>query len=227
MKILIACEESQRVCMAFRTKGHEAYSCDILKCSGGHPEWHIMQDVLPLINGNCEFSTTDGRKHKIIGNWDMIIAFPPCTYLTAAGACRMYPTNGNIDIARYQKAQEAKEFFMDFYNAHCDKIVIENPKPLKIVDLPKETQRIQPWEYAKDESEFFTKQTYLWEKGVNLLVPLRTNKPLETMPFVNAGTKKANGEYRDKQGCKHSAIERSKTFFGIAAAMAEQWGGLK
>ena len=224
MNVLIACEESQRVCMAFRAKGHEAYSCDVIECSGGHPEWHIMQDVLPLINGNCEFLTMDGKTHKIDGRWDMIIAFVPCTYMTAAGACRMYPKRGIVDIARFKKSQEAKEFFMKFYNADCDKIVIENPKPLRIVGLPKESQRIQPWEYAQDRSEFFTKQTYLWEKGVNPLVPLRVEKPIETMPFVNAGSKKANGEYRDKQGCKFSASERSKTFWGIASAMANQWG---
>ena len=136
----------------------------------------------------------------------------------------MYPTKGNIDVDRFKKSQEAKEFFMMFYSADCDKIIIENPKPLKVVGLPKESQRIQPWEYAQDESEFFTKQTYLWEKGVNLLIPLRTNKPAETMPFVNAGSKKANGEYRDKQGCKFGALERSKTFWGVALAMANQWG---
>lgn len=84
MKILIACEESQRVCCAFRAKGHEAYSCDVVDCSGGHPEWHIKQDVIPLINGNCEFKTCDGTKHDIKGQWDMIIAHPPCTYLTNA-----------------------------------------------------------------------------------------------------------------------------------------------
>ena len=224
MKVLVACEESQTVCKAFRERGHEAYSCDIQEPSGGHPEWHILGDAIAALDGGV-ITTMDVKQHDV-GKWDLLIAHPPCTYLTAAGACRMYPTKGNIDMSRYQKAQEAKEFFMMFYNAHCDKIVIENPKPLKVVDLPKETQRVQPWEYAKDESEFFTKQTYLWEKGVDLLVPLRTEKPIETIPFVNAGSKKANGEYRDKQGIKHTAIERSKTFFGIAAAMAEQWGGV-
>lgn len=84
MKVLVACEESQRVCTAFREKGHEAYSCDIIECSGGHPEWHIMQDVIPLLNGNCEFKTCDGKTHKIESKWDMIIAHPPCTYLTVA-----------------------------------------------------------------------------------------------------------------------------------------------
>ena len=91
MKVLVACEESQRVCIAFREKGHEAYSCDIVECSGGHPEWHIMQDVIPLLNGNCEFETVDGINHKIDGKWDLIIAHPPCTYLSNAGARFLYP----------------------------------------------------------------------------------------------------------------------------------------
>lgn len=82
MKILAACEESQRVCTAFRCLGHEAYSCDIEPCSGGHPEWHIQCDVLPLLDGNCKFQTADGAEHRIDGRWDMIIAFPPCTYMT-------------------------------------------------------------------------------------------------------------------------------------------------
>ena len=86
MKVLVACEESQEVCKAFRAKGHEAYSCDIQECSGGHLEWHIMQDVLPLIDGDCKFETMDGTQHEIIGEWDLLIAHPPCTYITNAGA---------------------------------------------------------------------------------------------------------------------------------------------
>lgn len=98
MKLLVACEESQRVCTAFREKGHEAYSCDLQACSGGHPEWHIMQDVIPLLNGNCEFETVDGTKHKIEGKWDMIIAHPPCTYLTVVG-------NRWFNVERYGERQ--------------------------------------------------------------------------------------------------------------------------
>lgn len=96
MRVLIACEESQAVCKAFRALGHEAYSCDIQECSGGHPVWHIKGDVLPIINGGCEFTTMDGERHVISGRWDMIIAFPPCTYLSNAGACRLYPKRGNL-----------------------------------------------------------------------------------------------------------------------------------
>ena len=91
MNVLIACEESQRVCTAFRERGHRAFSCDIQECSGGHPEWHICGDVLPLINGRCKFETMDGKTHEISDKWDLIIAHPPCTYLSNAGACRLYP----------------------------------------------------------------------------------------------------------------------------------------
>lgn len=226
MNVLIACEESQRVCTAFREKGHNAFSCDIIPCSGGHPEWHIMGDVLKIINGFTLFGTQDDTIHNDLLNcrWDMIIAFPPCTYMTCAGACRMYPKKGVLDPDRYKKSQEAKAFFMEIYNADCDKIVIENPKPLKIVELPEETQRIQPWEFAEAENEFFTKLTYLWEKGVSPLVPLRKAKPEGTKPFVNAGSKKANGEKREMCGIVTTAAERSKTFYGVAQAMADQWG---
>ena len=232
MKVLVACEESQVVCKAFRERGHEAYSCDIIDCSGGHPEWHIKGDVLKVLNPiglpyggvGIAFHTADGQFHIVDGKWDLIIAHPPCTYMSAAGACRMYPQKGVLDEERYKKSQEAKEFFFKIMNADCEKIVIENPRPLKIVGLPEETQRIQPYEYALDESEYFTKLTYLWEKGVPPLVPLRKEKPQGTKPFVNAGSKTSNGEYRKLKGCKSSAKERSKTFFGIGRAMASQWG---
>lgn len=125
MKILVACEESQRVCNELRKLGHEAYSCDIIDCSGGHPEWHIKQDVLPLLNGNCRFKTADGTEHSISGKWDMLIAHPPCTYLSNAGACRLYPKKGQLNQKRYQKGLRAKEFFMKFYNADCEHICIE------------------------------------------------------------------------------------------------------
>ena len=137
MKVLVACEESQTVCKAFREKGHEAYSCDIQECSGGHNEWHIMSDVIPLLNGNCEFETVDGTKHKIEGKWDLIIAHPPCTYLSNAGSTWLYPQKGLISRERLEKGLDAKEFFMEFYNADCEKIVIENPVPNGVYRLPK------------------------------------------------------------------------------------------
>ena len=112
MKALICCEESQVVCKAFRNLGWEAYSCDIEPCSGGRPDWHIQQDILPLINGDCKFKTCDGVEHEIIGQWDLLICHPPCTYISKAGARWMYPTAGNISPERYALAMAAKEFFM-------------------------------------------------------------------------------------------------------------------
>lgn len=137
MQILVACEESQAVTIALRKLGHEAYSCDLIPCSGGHPEWHIQQDVLPLLNGYCFFKTCDGSAHYVLGRWDMLIAFPPCTYLTNASAVRMR-VKGEIVAERYAKAMEAKAFFMSFLSADCAKIAVENPTPLKIVELGKQ-----------------------------------------------------------------------------------------
>ena len=164
MKILVACEESQAVTIAMRKFGLDAYSCDLIPCSGGHPEWHILQDVSPLLNGCCHFKTCDGSEHYVSGRWDMIIAFPPCTYLTNAGAVRMR-VKGEIVVDRYIKAMEA--FFMRFLTADCEKIAVENPTPLKIVDLPPCTQVIQPWQFNHP----YTKRTCLWLKGLPSLVP--------------------------------------------------------
>ena len=220
MKVLVACEESQRVCIAFREKGHESYSCDIIECSGGHPEWHIMQDVIPLLNGNCEFETVDGIKHKIEGKWDLIIAHPPCTYLTNAGACRMYPQKGKIDTNRFAKAMDAKKFFMAFLNAECEKICIENPIPLSVVELPKKTQVIQPYEFGHP----YTKKTYLWLKGLPNLVPTNIVEPVGPYVCGNSEIWKKQAAKGVVYGKEKSAKHRSKTFEGIARAMAEQWG---
>lgn len=219
MKVLVACEESQEVCMAFRNRGHEAYSCDIIDCSGGHPEWHIKQDVLPLLNGYCFFDTVDGKEHFINQKWDMIIAFPPCTYLTNASAVRMR-VKGQIVQERYNKAMEAKEFFTKFLEADCDKIAIENPVPLKIVGLPPYDQIIQPWQFGHK----YSKRTCLWLKNLPLLKP--TNIITEGVtPWVNGGCKDAYGNYRRFQGRKErDPLNRAKTFRGIAEAIAEQWG---
>ena len=162
MEVLIACEESQRVCAAFRERGHEAYSCDIIDQSGGHPEWHIVQDVLPLLNGNCEFKTTDGIKHKIAGKWDLIIAHPPCTYLSNAGAARLYPKKGVLNKERYEKGLEAKEFFLRFVNADCDRICVENPVPSTVYKLPKYSQIVQLHEYG----HHFSKKNVLMDKRI-------------------------------------------------------------
>ena len=129
MKVLVACEESQRVCTAFRERGHEAYSCDVQECSGGHPEWHIMQDVLPLINGNCEFCTLDWTSHWIEGKWDLLIAHPPCTYLSAVTTrhLSLKCTPAERVVERFWKLSESAVFFMQLALADCDRICVENP----------------------------------------------------------------------------------------------------
>lgn len=217
MKILVACEESQAVTKEFRARGHEAFSCDIIECSGGHPEWHIMQDVLPLLNGDCCFTTCDGVRHEVIGEWDMIIAFPPCTYLTNAGARHLWK-NHELNQERYKKGLEAKHFFMMFYNANCERIAIENPTPSRIFELPEKTQVIQPWQFGHP----FTKRTQLWLKGLPELKPTEIVEPERTWC--------PSGSYSKKHGEKHRGMfttdrarNRSKTFPGIAKAMAEQW----
>ena len=167
MKVLVACEESQAVCIAFRKLGHEAYSCDTQECSGGHPEWHIKGDVLPLINGNKPFITMDGDLHAIVGTWDLLIAFPPCTYLTNAGSVRLR-IKGEINKERMAKAVEAKAFFMKFLEADCQKICVENPTPGKIHQWPQYTHASQPWWFGHP----YTKRTCLWLKNLPPPVPL-------------------------------------------------------
>lgn len=217
MRVLVACEESQAVCKAFRELGHTAFSCDLQDCSGGHPEWHIKGDVLPLLNGRCEFKTCDGVEWKISDRWDLIIAHPPCTYMSNAGACRMYPTKGQIDEQRFQKAMEAKAFFMEFYNADCDRIAIENPLPLKCVELPKATQTIQPYQFGNP----FSKKTLLWLKGLPMLEP--TDICESWKPYLPSGTSRNAGTDYNK-GTASGSKKRSVTFEGIAKAMASQWG---
>lgn len=190
--------------------GWEAYSCDVEPCSGGHPEWHICQDVIPLINGNCEFDTADGAHHVIDGKWDLLICHPPCTYLSNAGARHLYK-NHVLNKERYTKGLEAKEFFMKFLNADCDHIVVENPIPSKVYELPPYTQTIQPYEFGHE----FKKKTCLWEKNVPMLIS--TN-----IVEVRESTKVA-GNWFNKGG-KDRQKNRAKTFEGIAQAMAEQWG---
>ena len=219
MKVLVACEESQEVCKAFRELGHEAYSCDVVQPSGGHPEWHILGDALESIKGGRLF-TMDGHEH-VVDNWDLLIAHPPCTYITAAGACRMYPKAGHIDEERLKKALEAKRFFLQMLTADVKKICIENPRPLGVVMLPPETQRIQPYEFG----EPWSKLTYLWLIGLPPLQP--TNIVSDYKPYVSCGTSRNKGR-KDKAGHSRAGGDkkvRSKTFPGIARAMAEQWGG--
>ena len=222
MKILVACEESQAVTIELRKLGHEAYSCDIEPCSGGHPEWHIQSDVLRLINGWATFTTADGEYHStvIYCKWDMIIAFPPCTYLSNAGACRLYPKKGQLDMARYAKGLEAKAFFLKFLNADCPKIAVENPVSSTVFEMPKHTQDIQPYQFGHP----VTKKTRLWLKGLPVLTPTDIVTP--EAPYVPAGTsRKDPTKYGRAFRTGKDAKQRSKTFPGIARAMAEQWAG--
>lgn len=196
MRVLVACEESQRVCIEFRKLGHEAYSCDIEPCSGGHPEWHLQQDVTELL--------------KI--KWDLIIAHPPCTYLSNAGARFLYP-KGELNEERLQKGLKAKEFFMKLWNADCPRIAVENPIPSKVYGLPEYSQTIQPYEFGHP----YSKKTCLWLKGLPKL------QPTEIVPESERESTKIAGNWFNKGG-KDRQKNRAKTFPGIAKAMAEQWG---
>ena len=209
VNILVACEESQRVCEAFRKLGGKAYSCDIMECSGGHPEWHIVQDVIPLLNGKCSFKTMDGVEHSIDGKWDLIIAHPPCTYLSNAGARFLYP-KGVLNEERLAKGMIAKDFFMHFYNADCDRIAIENPIPSKVYGLPPYTQTIQPWMFGHPVQ----KKTCLWLNGLPELQPTNVVEERQST--------KIPGNWFNSGG-KERQKNRAKTFPGIAKAMAEQW----
>ena len=220
MKVLVACEESQRVCTAFREKGHDAYSCDIIECSGGHPEWHIKQDVLPLLNGNCEFETMDGIRHQIAGKWDLIIAHPPCTYLANCGNRYLNVEKyGTKAIERRQNRENAAIFFMNFIDADCERIAVENPVGYMSTYYRKPTQIIQPFWFGDTER----KATCLWLKGLKPLKPTKIVEPKliyyktrqRTDPMWHYSTMGLPAELR--------ARERSKTFPGIAQAMAEQW----
>jgi hypothetical protein len=185
MKILVACEESQAVTKYLRMSGHEAYSCDIEPCSGGHPEWHLQQDVAPLLRDI---------------QWNMIIAFPPCTHLAASGA-RWFAQKRQDG-----RQQAAIDFFMLFANADCPRVAIENPIGIMSSEWRKPDQIIQPWQFGHGE----TKATCLWLKGLPKLVP------------TNVVEGRAQKVWKMSPSPERSAL-RSKTYDGIARAMAEQW----
>lgn len=221
MKVLVACEESQRVCTAFRELGHNAYSCDIQECSGGHPEWHIHGDVLPLINGNCEFVTMDGTAHKIDGKWDLLIAHPPCTYLTVTGNS-WFDTEkyGEKAKQRYKDRYKAIVFFMQFALAKVEKIAVENPIGIMSTAYKKPDCIIHPYHFGDAER----KATCLWLKGLNPLIPTDVVKP-DIVKYKNGkGTDSKWHMESIGMSPDERAKYRSKTFPGIARAMAEQWG---
>jgi len=217
MKVLIACEESQIVCKAFRKLGHEAFSCDIQSCSGGHPEWHIQGDVLDIIgNGDKRIVLQSGDEIDV-QSWDLMIAHPPCTYIARAGTRWLYPKH-KLNQERYLKGLAAKEFMLKLLNADIPLIAVENPVPHKVFNLPKETQVIQPSYFGHDVQ----KTTYLWLKGLPKLQSTNSLLKCISPKFV-----------RDSKGIRHSkwfmdcgfnaGKEKSKTFLGVAEAMATQW----
>lgn len=215
MRVLVACEESQEVCKAFRAKGHLAFSCDIQECSGGHPEWHIMGDVLPILNGNCFFNTMDDHYYRLDGNWDLIIAHPPCTDLAVSGARH---------FARKREdgsQQKSIDFFMKFVNAECDRIAIENPVCIMSTIYRKPDQIIQPFEFGDPHR----KKTCLWLKGLPLLQPTNIVEPnLRSYTCKNGKKVTFDVLFCETTPGVPRAKARSKTFHGIAQAMAEQWG---
>lgn len=203
MKVLVACEESQAVTKEFRALGHEAFSCDILPCSGGHPEWHLQQDVIPFLKEN----------------WDLIIAFPPCTYLSVAGnAWLNVEKYGEAAIKRKQLQKEAAEFFMEFINAHCKRVAVENPVGYMNGNYRKPDQIINPYLFGDADR----KRTCLWLKGLPLLKPTNIVEPAQPT-YIDKSGKKRYFVDAMSQGPERAKL-RSKTFPRIAKAMASQWG---
>lgn len=225
MRVLVACEESQRVCIEFRKRGHEAFSCDIEPCSGGHFEWHIQGDVIPLLNGDCTFQTADTHTHTQRGPWDLIIGFPPCTYISNAGAARLFRNvhDGEfqmVNVERLKNGILGRDLFMRILLANCKHIAVENPVPSSIFCIPKASQAIQPYWFGHP----YSKKTCLWLKNLPPLLP--TEMVYEYKPYVSCGTSRNKGN-PDKAGVSRAGGAqkvRSKTFTGVAAAMADQWG---
>lgn len=205
MKILVACEESQAVTNELRKLGHEAYSNDILPCSGCHPEWHLKCDALELLKME----------------WDMIIAFPPCTYLTVTGNRWFSPKYGDKALKRFENREKAAKFFTEIYYCKCEKVAIENPVGVMSKLFRKPDQIIQPYFFGDP----YEKKTCLWLKGLKKLEPTKIINPGERV-FYKSG-KSMPKWYADlwKLPGKERATIRSKTFPGIAKAMAEQWAG--
>lgn len=220
MKILIACEESQAVCKELRARGHEAYSCDILECSGGHPEWHIQGDALKVIHGNTTFTTMDGTSHTIDGKWDLLIAHPPCTYLTVSGN-RWFNVGeyGDKAIQRHKDRANAMDFFMKFVDADCDRIAIENPIGCMSTAYRKPDQVVHPYWFGDTER----KATCLWLKGLPKLTATNMVEPV----IIKCASGRTDSPWHyNTLGLPEEERRRarSKTFPGLAKAIAEQWG---
>ena len=228
MRILVACEESQAVTIELRKLGHEAYSCDIIECSGGHPEWHIMQDVIPLFNGRCSFVTMDGILHRIDGRWDMIYFFPPCTFLTNTGNRWLnIERYGEKAIQRLKDREAAAEFFMAGWNADCDRVVIENPIGYMSSYFRKPDQIIHPYYFAEaeDDENCERKATCVWFRGVQHLKYKIRFQPRIIAYKNGKGTDSPWHMNTMKLPPDERAKARSKTYPGIAKAFAVQMAG--
>ena len=211
MNVLIACEESQVECIAFRSVGCRAFSCDIQKCRPkGHPEWHIHSDVTPFLHGETSFYTQDGKWHSL-KKWDLIVAHPPCTYLCKVGSPWLFKKPNFtvyfrnelkiINQERYENLVKARAFFFECLGAAAPFVAVENPLPMALANLPKPSCFVQPYWYGHK----YSKKTLYWLKNLPPLMPQMINP--EFKDFVRA----SRGKYR------------SRTFPGIAKAMAEQW----
>lgn len=199
--VLIACEESQTECIEFRKLGAQAFSCDLQPCSGHHPEWHVQGDALSMIHNDVTFTTQDGTIHHV-PRWSLIIAHPPCTYLTTVSAAKLYPTKGKIDQERFLKGVQAAQFFLKFYDIDFCPVCVENPMPFPYFGLPRHNDVVSPHLFGFK----YSKRTYLWLKNLPPLFPGCINpKPKSWV------------------GCRNSAKVRSKSFQCVAKAMAEQW----
>lgn len=228
MRILVACEESQAVTKELRKLGHEAYSCDIIECSGGHPEWHIRWDALAIANGRCTFLTSDGTLHRIDGKWDMVVFFPPCTFLTNTGN-RWFNVEkyGERALQRIEDRKDAAEFFMACWNVDCEKVVIENPIGYMSSYFRKPDQIIHPYYFAEEEDDenCERKATCLWFRNVSPLQYEIEFKP-RVIEYKNGkGTDSPWHMNTMKLPKEERAIARSKTYPGIAKAIAVQMAG--
>lgn len=211
LNVLIACEESQAETIAFRKLGHNAFSCDILPCAGlKHPEWHIKGDVSPFLKGDTSFTTSDGMFH-VLSHWDLIIAHPPCTYLSKVGLRWLYHqpnawryTNKGwqfVNLDRWEKMLAAKSFFLSCLNAVADYVAVENPIPMAVADLPKANAYANPAQFG----EKYSKKTLYWLKNLPPLMPQIYYPCPRSLVYIK------NGKYR------------SRTLKGLAAAVAKQW----
>ena len=220
MKVLVACEESQRVCIAFREKGHESYSCDIIECSGGHPEWHIQGDARAVANGRCSFLTQDGTHYSINGKWDLIIVHPPCTRLCNSGQRWLYWGSEEYRANKKKEQEEAIDFFMFWTTVDCDRIAIENPMGIMSTHYRKPDCTYNPYDF---EVETECKKTCLWLKGLEPLKPTR-KVPLSKEERTQGIWKAHFGDKKLSWNDPETARLRSQTPIGVAEAMAEQWG---